>query len=82
MAESIDGISEACLALETPVISGNVSMYNTSKGGAILPMPIIGMVGLVENTKYVTPSHFQIVETLFTQLVKYSLSLVAVNCKM
>ena len=59
MAESIDGISEACLALETPVISGNVSMYNTSKGEAILPTPIIGMVGLIENTKYVTPSHFQ-----------------------
>lgn len=59
MAESINGISEACLALETPVISGNVSMYNTSKDEAILPTPIIGMVGLIENTKYVTPSHFQ-----------------------
>ena len=59
MEESINGISEACLALGTPVISGNVSMYNTSKGEAILPTPIIGMVGLIENTKYVTPSHFQ-----------------------
>ncbi|HHW38995.1 MAG TPA: phosphoribosylformylglycinamidine synthase subunit PurL [Bacillales bacterium] len=59
MEASIDGISEACLALGTPVISGNVSMYNTSKGEAILPTPIIGMVGLIENTKYVTPSHFQ-----------------------
>ena len=59
MAESIDGISEACLALETPVISGNVSMYNQSKDEAILPTPIIGMVGLIEHTKYVTPSHFQ-----------------------
>ena len=59
MEESIDGISEACLALGTPVISGNVSMYNQSKDEAILPTPIIGMVGLIENTKYVTPSHFQ-----------------------
>ena len=59
MSESIDGISEACLALETPVISGNVSMYNQSKDEAILPTPIIGMVGLIEHTKYVTPSHFQ-----------------------
>ena len=59
MAESINGISEACLALETPVISGNVSMYNKSKDEAILPTPIIGMVGLIEDTKYVTPSHFQ-----------------------
>ena len=59
MSESIDGIGEACLALETPVISGNVSMYNQSKDEAILPTPIIGMVGLIEHTKYVTPSHFQ-----------------------
>ncbi|EKN68112.1 phosphoribosylformylglycinamidine synthase subunit PurL [Schinkia azotoformans] len=59
MEESIDGISEACLALQTPVISGNVSMYNQSKDEAILPTPIIGMVGLIENTKYVTPNHFQ-----------------------
>lgn len=59
MEESIEGISEACLALETPVISGNVSLYNESKDEAIHPTPIIGMVGLIENTKYVTPSHFQ-----------------------
>ena len=59
MEASIEGISDACLALETPVISGNVSMYNQSKDEAILPTPIIGMVGLIENTKYVTPSHFQ-----------------------
>ena len=59
MSESIDGISEACLALGTPVISGNVSMYNQSKDEAILPTPIIGMVGLIEHTKYVTPSNFQ-----------------------
>lgn len=59
MEQSIDGISEACLALNTPVISGNVSMYNQSKDEPILPTPIIGMVGLIEDTKYVTPSHFQ-----------------------
>ncbi|AXI08192.1 phosphoribosylformylglycinamidine synthase subunit PurL [Oceanobacillus sp. 143] len=59
MEKSIDGISEACLALETPVISGNVSLYNQSKGEAILPTPIIGMVGLVENTEHVTANHFQ-----------------------
>ncbi|WP_165767973.1 phosphoribosylformylglycinamidine synthase subunit PurL [Virgibacillus indicus] len=59
MEKSIDGISEACLALDTPVISGNVSLYNQSKGEAIMPTPIIGMVGLLESTKLVTPSHFQ-----------------------
>ena len=59
MEESIDGISEACLALEIPVISGNVSMYNQSKGEAIFPTPIIGMVGLFESLKHITPNSFQ-----------------------
>ncbi|MCF3943002.1 phosphoribosylformylglycinamidine synthase subunit PurL [Oceanobacillus alkalisoli] len=59
MEQSIDGIREACLALETPVISGNVSLYNESKGEAIMPTPIIGMVGLLEDTKYLTPNTFQ-----------------------
>ena len=59
MEKSIDGISEACQVLETPVISGNVSMYNQSKEEAIFPTPIIGMVGLHESCKHVTPSTFQ-----------------------
>ena len=59
MEKSIDGISEACRVLDTPVISGNVSMYNQSKETAIFPTPIIGMVGLFESLKHVTPSHFQ-----------------------
>src|SRR5699024_82997 len=59
MEKSIDGISEACQILGTPVISGNVSMYNQSKDEAIFPTPIIGMVGLHESCKHVTPSTFQ-----------------------
>lgn len=59
MEKSIDGISAACEALATPVISGNVSMYNQSKGSAIFPTPIIGMVGLHESLEHITPSHFQ-----------------------
>lgn len=59
MEKSIDGIREACLKLETPVISGNVSLYNQSKGEAIMPTPIIGMVGLLESTNHVTPNYFQ-----------------------
>lgn len=59
MEQSVEGIREACLALETPVISGNVSLYNESKGKAIMPTPIIGMVGLLETTEHVTPSQFQ-----------------------
>ncbi len=59
MEQSIDGIREACLKLETPVISGNVSLYNESEGQAIMPTPIIGMVGLLESTDYVTANTFQ-----------------------
>src|SRR5699024_12594104 len=59
MEKSIEGISEACQFLETPVISGNVSMYNQSKEEAISPTPIIGMVGLHESCTHVTPSTFQ-----------------------
>lgn len=59
MEKSIDGISEACKVLETPVISGNVSMYNQSKGTAIFPTPIIGMVGLHESSEHITPNDFQ-----------------------
>src|SRR5699024_1373955 len=59
MSESIDGLSEACRSLNTPVISGNVSMYNQADGTPIFPTPIVGMVGLVESLDHVTPSAFQ-----------------------
>ena len=49
-----DGISEACIALETPVTGGNVSLYNESKNNnnqvtPINPTPVIGMVGTIKN---------------------------------
>lgn len=60
MEKSVDGMSEACRILSTPVISGNVSLYNESFGGqAIYPTPIVGMVGLIEKLEHITPSHFQ-----------------------
>lgn len=59
MEESVDGISEACQALGTPVVSGNVSLYNQSNDRAIFPTPIIGMVGLFESLDHITPNHFQ-----------------------
>jgi phosphoribosylformylglycinamidine synthase len=52
--KSADGISEACLALESPVIGGNVSLYNERSGVAVYPTPTIGMVGLVEDLAHVT----------------------------
>jgi len=48
-AEAIDGIAEACRALEVPVVGGNVSFYNETSGQAILPTPIVGVVGVLED---------------------------------
>ncbi len=50
-SEVIDGMAEACIAFNTPVVSGNVSFYNETDGKGILPTPTIGMVGLVEDTR-------------------------------
>ncbi len=47
--ESINGIASACLKMNIPVISGNVSFYNETEGKSIYPTPVIGMVGLIEN---------------------------------
>jgi phosphoribosylformylglycinamidine synthase len=48
-ALAVEGITEACRALQTPVVSGNVSFYNETEGRAILPTPTIGMIGLIED---------------------------------
>jgi phosphoribosylformylglycinamidine synthase subunit PurL len=51
----IRGIADACKALDFPVVSGNVSLYNETKGRAILPTPTIGGVGVIDDfTKSVT----------------------------
>ena len=46
---ALKGIGEACLALDTPIVSGNVSLYNETDGQGILPTPTICAVGLIEN---------------------------------
>ncbi|HVY47899.1 MAG TPA: phosphoribosylformylglycinamidine synthase subunit PurL [Minicystis sp.] len=48
-ARAIDGMAAACKALEVPIVSGNVSLYNETDGRAILPTPTIGAVGLVRD---------------------------------
>jgi phosphoribosylformylglycinamidine synthase len=54
--ESINGIASACLAMDIPVVSGNVSFYNETEGKSIYPTPVIGMVGLIDNIKHrITP---------------------------
>jgi len=49
MVGCIQGIGEACRALDFPVVSGNVSLYNETNGKAILPTPTIGAVGLIDD---------------------------------
>ncbi len=48
-ALAIEGMREACLALDYPVVSGNVSLYNETNGSGILPTPAIGGVGLIDD---------------------------------
>ncbi len=48
-AECIAGLARACRALDTPVVSGNVSFYNENPKGAVDPTPLVGMVGLIAN---------------------------------
>lgn len=54
LEESARGITAACKALNTPVISGNVSLYNETNGKAIYPTPMVGMVGLIQDLQHVT----------------------------
>ena len=58
-AQACEGIKEACLELNTPVVSGNVSLYNETNGVSVFPTPAIAMVGLNENQNKVLPSVFQ-----------------------
>ncbi|CAN5478355.1 phosphoribosylformylglycinamidine synthase subunit PurL [soil metagenome] len=58
-SEVIDGITEACNVFESPIVSGNVSFYNETDGRGILPTPVIGMVGLIEDTRKIITHGFK-----------------------
>ena len=58
-SEVVDGMAEACRIFETPVVSGNVSFYNETEGRGILPTPVIGMVGLLEDVRRVIQPGFK-----------------------
>ena len=55
---SVNGMGKACKVLNTPVVSGNVSLYNETDGEAIQPCPVIGMVGLIDNWKQAVGAGF------------------------
>jgi len=57
--EAIDGINEACRALDTPITGGNVSFYNETLGKPIYPTPVLGVLGLMEDADFAVGSGFQ-----------------------
>jgi phosphoribosylformylglycinamidine synthase len=57
-SETVDGMSEACIAFGTPVTGGNVSFYNETDGKGIYPTPVIGMVGIVDDPRRVATQWF------------------------
>ena len=57
--QAVEGIGEACRALDTPITGGNVSLYNETDGKAIYPTPVIGVVGLLEHADRVVSRRFQ-----------------------
>jgi phosphoribosylformylglycinamidine synthase len=57
--EAIAGMREACNVFKTPVTGGNVSFYNEGPGGAIMPTPVIGMLGLLQDVDAAVGEHFR-----------------------
>lgn len=57
--KAAEGMSEACRTLKTPVIGGNVSLYNETSGTAVYPTPVVGMVGLITDIDHITTQHFK-----------------------
>jgi phosphoribosylformylglycinamidine synthase len=51
-SRAIDGIAEACTALEIPITGGNVSFYNETLGRSIDPTPVLGVLGMIENASH------------------------------
>ena len=64
LVDSINGMKEACEALNYPVISGNVSLYNETNGVAIYPTPTIGGVGLLKNINNMMTFNFKNTENI------------------
>ena len=59
LAEAIEGMAEACRALGLPVVSGNVSLYNEHDGRPILPTPVVGVVGVLDDAELAVRTGFR-----------------------
>jgi phosphoribosylformylglycinamidine synthase len=58
-SDAIDGMAEACRALDTPITGGNVSFYNETLGKGVYPTPTIGILGVIENAQHVLDMAFK-----------------------
>lgn len=58
-SEVVDGMAEACAAFGTPVTGGNVSFYNETDGRGIAPTPVIGMIGVIDNSRHIATQWFK-----------------------
>src|SRR5437667_11904549 len=59
LREAVEGIAETCRAFGTPVVGGNVSLYNESPTGVVDPTPTVAMVGLIEKEEHITTQWFK-----------------------
>jgi phosphoribosylformylglycinamidine synthase len=59
LVEAIEGIADACRALDVPITGGNVSLYNETNGEAIYPTPILGVVGVIDDASKVVARAFR-----------------------
>ena len=59
LREAVEGLAEACRVFATPVIGGNVSLYNESPAGVVDPTPTVAMVGLIERDEWITTQFFK-----------------------
>lgn len=55
----VEGITEACKFFNIPVVSGNVSFYNENSKGAIYPTPTIGMIGIIDDARFISTQYFK-----------------------
>ena len=65
LADSTKGMAEACEILSTPVVSGNVSLYNETRETSIFPTPVVGMVGLIDDISYLNHFNPSVGDTLY-----------------
>lgn len=59
LREAVEGVAETCRAFGTPVVGGNVSLYNESPAGVVDPTPTVAMVGLIEKEEHITTQFFK-----------------------